>query len=311
MSNMFLPLMILLSLLNIIGAFLTHKAFDKVKPIRSTILHQSIKEEGKSNSCAQIFFSNCYKRYIIQNSTKTNVENSYLFLDEALQEHPNASISGTISATEFIDFDTDIDTDIDIEKIQMQYQYRDIPQNTLSEKDYDDLLYYLSCLTSNPIKGGRSQEQIYNYLKDRISRDHIFTHHTKSALKYSYDRLMDLFTRSNTILQQSSQNNQRPPLFFNPGLSMDQHTARNVISNFPQLCLYDYKEVEERVKFMISPKPLINNFPGVDCKFWKKKWKNQFVQTLIHSHILENVLLCISFNLIQGHVIHHLDMEQV
>ena len=122
--------------------------------------------------------------------------NSFLFLDEALQEHPNASIAGTISNMEYID----------VKKKQMLSL--DTTQNTLSEKEYDNLLYYLSCLASNPIKGGRSQEQIYNYVKEQISRDQVFVHHTKTALKYSYDRLMDLFTRSDTILQPSPQNNQ-------------------------------------------------------------------------------------------------------
>ena len=225
--------------------------------------------KGDSNDIVQISFSDCYQRYMVQNS-KNNLENSFLFLDEALERHPNATVTGRDAFLMYPD---------EAAGSFVSFEYFNKPEQSLSSskllsnREFDEILYNLSCLTANPRKGGNTQQQIYDYLKSRITKNRLQKHHTKTYLKLNYDRVMDLFTRSNRVIQKQNNNNNNnnnlkiETIFFNPGLAMDQHAARNVISSFPQLCLYDYNQVEERIKFLMSSKPLINNFPGVDCKF--------------------------------------------
>ena len=180
----------------------------------------------------KLSFSECYQRYILINSQTNQIEQSFRFLDDAFTHSPNATLPNT-------NFHTD---------------------NPPNQTNLQDQLLYLSKFTANPIKGGQSQAQIYHYLNSRITPERLLPHHTKSHLSQNYNRVMDLLTRSRNP---SNSNNL---LFRNPGLAMDQHEARNVISTLPQILLYDYSEMEERIQFLLNPKPLMHAGPGVDCK---------------------------------------------
>ena len=95
------------------------------------------------------------------------------------------------------------------------------------------------------------RQNIASTLRERIGMKR-FMEHSPQSLQQNYHRLMDLFTRSRAW---NADGGGRTDEIIGPGLALRESEARNIISYFPELCLYDYNEVEERIDFFLSPLP--------------------------------------------------------
>ena len=94
------------------------------------------------------------------------------------------------------------------------------------------------------------RQNIASTLRERIGMKR-FMEHSPQSLQQNYHRLMDLFTRGRAWNADGGGIDE----IIGPGLALRESEARNVISYFPELCLYDYHEVEERIHFFLSPLP--------------------------------------------------------
>ena len=140
----------------------------------------------------------------------------------------------------------------------LQTQSRNIYQNIT--RDGLDALEYLSSLTASLVSsqtkaGGDDMEElrqnIASTLRERIGMKR-FMEHSPQSLQHNYNRLMDLFTRSRARNDNKSGGADK---IMGPGLALAESEARNMISYFPEVCLYDIHEVEERIHFLLSPLP--------------------------------------------------------
>ena len=150
------------------------------------------------------------------------------------------------------------DGDGDGEDDSLQTQSRNIYQNIT--RDGLDALEYLSSLTASLVAsqtkaGGGDMEElrqnIASTLRERIGTKR-FMEHSPQSLQHNYNRLMDLFTRSRARNDNRSGGADE---IMGPGLALAESEARNMISYFPEVCLYDIHEVEERIHFFLSPLP--------------------------------------------------------
>lgn len=134
------------------------------------------------------------------------------------------------------------------------------PQSQNITRDGLDALEYLSSLTASLVAsqtkiGGDDMDElrqnIASTLRERIGIKR-FMEHSPQSLQHNYNRLMDLFTRSRTRNDNKSGGADE---IMGPGLALEESEARNMISYFPEVCLYDIHEVEERIHFFLSPLP--------------------------------------------------------
>jgi len=123
-------------------------------------------------------------------------------------------------------------------------------------------LHYLSSLTASLVADATKEKGDMQILRDEISStllDRIglkrFMHHTPQSLSLNYQRVLDLFTRSRPFRQKAVQNEENINEIIGPGLAFSESAARTIISYLPELCLYDFHELEERIRFMLAPLP--------------------------------------------------------
>jgi len=85
---------------------------------------------------------------------------------------------------------------------------------------------------------------------------------TTNSVGRNYYRVMDLLSRGESVSGQKSSNLEgideanapyRILETSNASLAFDEAGARNAISKFPHICLYKFHELEERVRFLLSP----------------------------------------------------------
>ena len=220
---------------------------------------------------------------------------SFLYLDEAMEEYPTArlvklpevsdrdddrdynqivpgmgirsssSISRIVLDPDNIDVGLVMDdeddvggSDVDGDGNILQTQPQSIHQNIT--RDGLDALEYLSSLTASLVasqtKAGADgmdalRQNIASTLRERIGLKR-FMEHSPQSLQHNYNRLMDIFTRSRTRNDNKSGGADE---IMGPGLALEESEARSMISYFPEVCLYDIHEVEERIHFFLSPLP--------------------------------------------------------
>ena len=149
-------------------------------------------------------------------------------------------------------------SDVDGDGGLLQTQPQSIHQNIT--RDGLDALEYLSSLTASLVasqtKAGADgmdelRQNIASTLRERIGLKR-FMEHSPQSLQHNYNRLMDIFTRSRTRNDNKSGGADE---IMGPGLALEESEARSMISYFPEVCLYDIHEVEERIHFFLSPLP--------------------------------------------------------
>lgn len=178
---------------------------------------------------------------------------SYVFLDDAITCYPNAQFvklrdviididdililagMGTISSTEMIERTVMPSPEI----VNKSLAYLKSLSSTQQRKPISNLL-----CTVSPLR---------------------FAAFTQEKIHRNYDRVMDLLTRGrnrNHMSRNAEDNN----LFSmtKVGLAFGEAAARTVIAEFPQLCLYDIHELEDRIKFFISPQVKVDQ--DEDCE---------------------------------------------
>lgn len=233
-------------------------------------------DENEERYHTYVRFSRAYQRHVVYNCTdmrkqgKSYVKHecqcdqtieSFEFLDDALAKYPNITIDKL--------------HDVGLEKDELDYELivagmGTIPSAnvlTIKEKKLDtekskSVLYYLGNIdftgqqSRYPIGSSeleKMRDSFIHQLGKEVSPKR-FQSHTKESIQHNYNRLIDLLTRgrerkifssghSDNILMQLTKS----------GLSCTESEARALISSFPQLCLYDIHELEERIRFLISP----------------------------------------------------------
>lgn len=218
------------------------------------------------------------------------VVKSFLYLDEALEEYPTARLvklpevshrddaadynqilpgmgnrpSSSLSRIVLDPDNGDVGLVVDDED-KCEGQNNDLsktaPQNVHQNitREGLDALEYLSSLTASLVASQSKEtgddmsalrQTIASTLRERIGMKR-FMEHSPQSLQHNYNRLMDLFTRSRARSDKDGEADE----IMAPGLALDESEARNVISFFPEVCLYDIREVEERIHFFLSPLP--------------------------------------------------------
>mmetsp|Transcript_20331 Transcript_20331/g.30530 ORF Transcript_20331/g.30530 Transcript_20331/m.30530 type:complete len:959 (-) Transcript_20331:657-3533(-) len=204
---------------------------------------------------------------------------SFIFLDDAIQSFPSAEVVKlkdddeggmgvgvgvgiriskmplVLSSTTTSDTSTDTDTDTDTN------------HDTDTDHDHDALVHKsLNYLTSLAFTGQRKSLAALPQLMQTIPPQRLASH-TPETIHRNYDRVMDLLTRGRDRSSSHHHHHQPRPeaeaghelekksllSITKVGLAFDESDARAVIAEFPQICLYDIHELEDRIKFMISP----------------------------------------------------------
>lgn len=283
-----------------------------------------------------IRFSDCYQRYIVYRKKFTNLSNvdrykkeivpsqktdilqSFLFLDEALSTYPDVILDESNNR------ETGGGVKMKHEELQSYFHNKagsDIPSNNDNNNDNStkknlesmerkklridslslrkmkqnlDMIKFISDLLENSrssfspsqINQGLSSDEIYEYLAEKLYKSTFWVQQdttaddaslllknvpkTKFEIRRKYHLLLDLFTRHYSQFARqfssspsSSPNNNNnnnsggePNGGLSPGLAMNELGARSLLSAHPEMLLfYDYDEIVERIKFLISPKP--------------------------------------------------------
>ena len=185
------------------------------------------------------------------------VVRSYMFLDDAIQSFPHAKL---IKLRDVLIENDDEDVNLTIGGMGTTPS-RDIIEThdiVPSAEEVKKAYEYLKSLSLN------RQRKSLSHSISTISPQRYATH-TPESIHRNYDRVMDLLTRGrNRSIYES---NQLENILFNitkVGLAFDESDARSLIAEFPQVCLYDIHELEDRVKFMISPELISDQ--DADCK---------------------------------------------
>jgi len=223
-----------------------------------------------------ILFSRAFQRHVVYSSRNVSrkkvdrqcdtVKGSFLFLDEAIDEYPLARIEPLHD----IGFKEEDETK---EPSMVVAGMGSTPSITVLRDDSfhmsfteSDTLEYLAKLAVGGTKYHSSLSKDLEMMKlsiqDRLAQSIApsrFRCHTPKSLHRNYDRVLDLLTRGRSRSKSQTEDGSRPLTdslileLTKSGLALSEMEARSVISEFPQLCLYDYYELENRVKFLLAP----------------------------------------------------------
>jgi hypothetical protein len=101
-------------------------------------------------------------------------------------------------------------------------------------------------------EAGLEKQQILQVIQKRTGMWR-FRSHTPQTIRRNYLRVMDLLTRGRRWRNLEMSGNSTEMVLEAPGLAFNEAGARHVVWGFPQLCLYDFRELEERVRFLLLP----------------------------------------------------------
>ena len=222
-----------------------------------------------------IRFSRAFQRHVVYQETMASAYRdcqrddcleSFLFLDEAIAAYPDATFEKSL----------DIGAENDEDDFQLIVAgIGTIPSShMLSERnggneltaDARKTLCYLASLAmvgqrgKFPPPGSDQLQQKRDMFLHKLGSDispKRFESHSPETIERNYIRVMDLLTRGRRKIVKDGTVSKVDCLLMDwtqSGLSFEEADARAVIAAFPQLCLYDIHEIEERIKFMIFPK---------------------------------------------------------
>lgn len=228
--------------------------------------------QTKEYKFTHIKFSRAFQRYVVFTCEKmdsctldecssSDIIGSFRFLDDAVKSFPNAQIEKL--------------ADIAVKEDQVDHQLTLGGMGTASISEMVEpcnvstdsvrrAFQYLQSLSSSTghRKSLPSSQSIYSVSPLR------FAQHSPDTIQHNYNRVMDLLTRgrSRKYKEKPSNGLLGKDLFSitKVGLAFEESVARAVISEFPQLCLYDVQELEDRIRFFISP--LLQTSTENDCK---------------------------------------------
>ncbi len=231
---------------------------------------------GGDHQITYVKFSRAFQRHVVYRSKKSKSAHrdtesdecleSFLFLDEAIIAYPQAKFEKLS--------DIGVENDEDDFHLVVAGMGTIPSSKMLSErKGGDELtaeaketLCYLASLTMVGQQGNvtppgsdhlqRKRDLFIHKLGSDLTPRR-FESHSPESIQRNYVRVMDLLTRGRRKnVKNFTENNVNCLLmdWTRCGLSCDEAEARAVIANFPQLCLYDVREIEERIKFLILPR---------------------------------------------------------
>jgi len=240
------------------------------------------------SSCSKkkifIRFSRAFQRHVVfQGRTfdrhDDEVLESFSFLDEALEAYPLAELLklNDIGVTnDSDDFELILagmgitpsiammmsnhnavekkDENIPADFTEEAITVSGIRNEAASDAEGLEALQYLTylVLSGNRNQINRFRENFMHMLKNNISIRR-FARHTPESIQRNYDSVLAILTcgrdYGNNWMEVSNDNSSSLPV----GLGFTEAGARALITDFPQLCLYEIHEVEERIRFFISP----------------------------------------------------------
>jgi hypothetical protein len=206
---------------------------------------------------------------------------SFLFLDEAVSKYSNATL---IKLTDVgMEYDHD-DYEIILAGMGTLPSHKMLSKANVGCVSEKARLKVLSYLASIALSGQRMplpppgssflkqmRDAVMNRLGSEIPQRRLYSH-TPESVHRNYDRLVDILTRARVrrvvrkvmISEGNPNDNDHHSKGMDnvdsllmeltkTGLCFTEGDARAVIAEFPQVCLYDVKEVEDRIRFMTLP----------------------------------------------------------
>jgi hypothetical protein len=220
-----------------------------------------------------IVFSRAFQRHVVYSSSNPGrkkvdrqcdtVKASYLFLDEAIANHPFARIEklNDIGCRE-----EDLEPTSVVAGMGSAPSYNVLREDPLQNPSSDsESIEYLAKLALGGVKNhsplSKDLESMKLSIQDKLVQSipsYRLRSHTPKSLQRNYDRVLDLLTRGRSRGYKNTESGD--PLtnslileLTKSGLALSEMEARSVVSAFPQLCLYDFYELENRVKFLLAP----------------------------------------------------------
>lgn len=230
------------------------------------------------NEHTYIRFSRAFQRHVVYKCSKQadlcsmddcingHVIGSFMFLDSALAAFPNAHI---VKLRDIAVHDNEDDHDHDhvltIGGMGITKMSELISSCTISSEKMQRAYDYLESISSyvGHRKSMSPSQSIYSISPLR------FAQHSPDTIHHNYNRVMDLLTRGRSRKYQGQSPNAslNNDLFSitKVGLAFEESVARTIISEFPQICLYDVQELEDRIRFLISP--ILQTKMEDDCEY--------------------------------------------
>ena len=182
-----------------------------------------------------LHFSHSFQRHVVYNSNQS-VVGSYEFLDSALEDYPSATLrlQGTYSPTS--GGDNEYLGCFAGSGVEEQTAYREVWNFTSEERSARANLAYdaLMMLSELSAEVPQAQHAVALYLAENSGKLR-FINHTPETIKGNYKDVTDIF---NTLLDMDATD-----------------TRQKILSVFPQICLYDRKEIADRIRFFLAPSP--------------------------------------------------------
>lgn len=207
---------------------------------------------------------------------------SFLFLDEAISKYPNATLIKLVDVGVEHD-EEDYDTMLaGMGTLPSHQMLSECDVQCTTEEARLKVLSYLASITLSgqrmplPPPGSsylkQMRETVIQRLGSEIPHRRLYSH-TRESIHRNYDRLVDILTRARVRRVARKVMGNEKSLGDNDdinskiiegvdsllmeltkaGLCFTEGDARAVIAEFPQVCLYDIREVEDRIRFMTLP----------------------------------------------------------
>jgi hypothetical protein len=263
-----------------------------------------------------IRFSRAFQRHVVYKCTDNRKQNlasiyhdyqcdhtldSFMFLDEAMAKYPHATLEKLLDVGQ-------IDDENAYELILAGMG--NIPSSAIltvrneeiSASNGIEAMKYLASMAMSgqrinlPSPGSdqfnQMREIFVHQLGMKIAPKR-FESHTKESIRQNYDHVVDVLTRGLTRKLYSTGDDGMLMQLEKAGLAFTEADARAVISDFPQLCLYDIHELEERIKFITSPMEAQSDSMNPGQKDMAQKSKKDEVDCKSRKILCQTLSICI------------------